>query len=235
MFKVENLSKSIGGKKILSNITFEVDHGQIAVFLGGSGVGKSTLLRVLNHLETYDSGSFSLDNVLLNLAQVNKEHIMGMVFQSFNLFEHLSVEENIILALVKLKEKSPQEASLITQGLLERYGLDHKAKSSVHKLSGGQKQRVAIARTVALNPKIICFDEPTSALDPRLTKQVAKYIEELAAQGRIVLLATHDINLIRYFPCTLFLMQEGSIVESVSNSEYHAEPSKYPKLCAFLN
>lgn len=235
MFKVANLSKSVPGRVILKDISFEIDHGQIGIFLGGSGVGKSTLLRVLNHLETCDSGTFTLDDQPLNLEQVNKNHTMGMVFQQFNLFENLSVIDNINLALIKLKGMSKSEADKVSMDLLERYGLAAFAERGVGRLSGGQKQRLAIARTIALNPKIICLDEPTSALDPLLTGQVAKYIRELANDNRIVLLATHDIGLIEQLEGKLFLMKNGAILESCLNSEYLDNPDRFTHLKHFLN
>lgn len=235
MFKVTNLSKSVPGRVILKNVSFEMDHGQIGIFLGGSGVGKSTLLRVLNHLETCDQGTFTLDDTPLNLELVNRDHTMGMVFQHFNLFENLTVIDNINLALIKLKGMSKAEANTLSMGLLGRYGLASFAHSGVGRLSGGQKQRLAIARTIALNPKIICLDEPTSALDPLLTGQVAKYIRELAGDNRIVLLATHDIGLIEQLEGKLFLMKEGSILESCFTSEYLEDPSRFTHLQHFLN
>lgn len=234
MFKVKNLNKAVNNKPILRNVNFEVEHGQVAIFLGGSGVGKSTLLRVLNHLEGYETGEFSLDEVPLDLTQVNKNHTVGMVFQHFNLFEHLSVEENITLALMKVKGISKQEAEEIASNLLIRYGLEDKKKSGIHKLSGGQKQRLAIARTLALDPKIICLDEPTSALDPLLTTQVAKSISELAADHRIVLVATHDMQLVKHLDAKIFLMKEGSIVESCLKKDYEEDPTAFPYLQCFL-
>jgi len=185
MFKVSHLSKKIGSKTIFKDLNFEIDHGKIAIFLGGSGVGKSTLLRVLNNLEGYNSGSFILDGFEINLASVNRNHLIGMVFQHFNLFEHLNAEENIILTLTQSKGMDKKEAKLAAHALLERYGLQDKATARIQNLSGGQKQRLAIARTLALNPKIVCLDEPTSALDPRLTSQVAQFITELAAENKI--------------------------------------------------
>ncbi len=236
MFKVDHLNKIIADRKILQNVNFEVNQGQIGIFLGGSGVGKSTLLRVLNNLETCDSGSFSLDDQLLNLTEVNKNHIMGMVFQQFNLFEHLTVEENITLALIKLKGLSRDEALVIAISLLKRYGLEAYCKTKVNRLSGGQKQRLAMARSVALNPKVICLDEPTSALDPLLTSQIANYIQELAKEGKIVLIATHDIGLVEQLTSAmLFLMQEGTIAERGSVEEYQKNPSSFPQLQKFLN
>lgn len=235
MFKVTNLGKNISGKVILQNVNFEIEHGQVGIFLGGSGVGKSTLLRILNNLENYDSGTFTLDDQPLNLTEVNRNHTMGMVFQHFNLFENLNVEDNINLALIKLKGMTKNEAQEVSTALLDRYGLLSFAKNRVNRLSGGQKQRLAIARTIALNPKIICLDEPTSALDPRLTGQIAKYIEDLAADNRIVLLATHDIGLIQKLHGKLLLMKKGAILETCLTNEYQDHPSNYPHLQHFLS
>lgn len=234
MFKVNHLSKKAGDKVILKDVNFEIDHGQIGIFLGGSGVGKSTLLRILNNLEACQTGTFTLDNTPLNLSEVNKNHTVGMVFQHFNLFENLSVEENITLALTKLKGMNRDEAASVASKLLERYSLADKSQNSIKKLSGGQKQRLAIARTIALNPKIICLDEPTSALDPRLTAQVSHYISDLAKDQRIVLLATHDTDLIKKLNGKIFFMQGGTIVETATTSDYTTNPSKYPLLCHFL-
>lgn len=234
MFKVNNLSKTIQNKKILKDLDFEIDHGQIAIFLGGSGVGKSTLLRILNNLESYDSGSFVLDESPLNLAHVNQSHTVGMVFQQFNLFEHLTAEENIIFTLIHCKGMCKKEAKQIANTLLERYGLQDKSKTYISHLSGGQKQRLAIARTLSLDPKIICLDEPTSALDPKLTNQVAKLIIELAAENRIVILTTHDMNLLEQLDGQLFLMEGGSIIESAQKRECIANPTSYPKIHDFI-
>lgn len=234
MFKVKNLSKTVRDKKILKDLSFEIAYGKIAIFLGKSGVGKSTLLRVLNNLENYDSGSFFLEDSQLNLAHVNYAHTMGMVFQHFNLFEHLNAQDNIILTLTNCKGINKKEAEHTANNLLKRYGLQHIAKTSICNLSGGEKQRLAIARTLAVNPKIICLDEPTSALDPRLTNQVANYITELAAENRIVLLTTHDMNLLEQLDGRLFLMEEGSITESASKNECISNPTLYPKLQNFL-
>ncbi|MDP1879401.1 MAG: ATP-binding cassette domain-containing protein [Parachlamydiaceae bacterium] len=234
MFKVKNLSKTIRNKKILKDLNFEIDHGKIAIFLGGSGAGKSTLLRILNNLENYDSGSFSLDDTLLNLENVNHSHTIGMVFQHFNLFENLNAEDNIIYTLIHCKGLTKDKAKAITEQLLLRYGLQDHAKSSVNNLSGGQKQRLAIARTLAVDPQIICLDEPTSALDPRLTNQVAKYITELAAENRVVILTTHDMNLLEQLEGHLFLMENGMIIENALKSNCMSNPKSYPKLHAFL-
>lgn len=234
MFRVHQLTKSIRERVVIKELNFEIDHGKVAIFLGASGVGKSTFLRVLNNLESYDSGSFSLDGQSIDLKRTPCNHTFGMVFQHFNLFEHLSVEDNIILPLVKCRNKTKSEASEIAFRLLERYGIADKAKMRSSKLSGGQKQRLAIARTLALDPKIVCLDEPTSALDPRLTTQVACYIRELTSENRIVLLTTHDIKLVEQLEGQLFLMEEGRIVEEAPREDYFVQTAKYTKLQRFI-
>jgi polar amino acid transport system ATP-binding protein len=234
MLKVSQLSKTIKNKVILKELNFEIDTGKIAIFLGGSGVGKSTLLRVLNRLETYESGCFNLNGNPLDLTKEQSTHSVGMVFQHFNLFEHLNAEENMMISLTKCKRMPYAVAKSITDKLLEQYELSDHAKSKISNLSGGQKQRLAIARTLAMDPKIVCLDEPTSALDPRLTNQVAKYIKELAAENRIVLLTTHDMNLLEQLEGHLFLMEEGTIIENTAKSNYMANPTAYPRLQHFL-
>ena len=219
----------------MRDLNLQVDHGQIAIFLGSSGVGKSTLLRVLNNLETVDSGSVELDGQTLALDQVNQNHTVGMVFQHFNLFEHLTVLQNITLALEKVMGQNVAQAQAVAYDLLKRYGLSDKAHVLPEKLSGGQKQRLAIARTLALKPKVVCMDEPTSALAPLLTNYVANNIKELAQQGYVLLVATHDISLLEKLSCTIHLMQDGMILESVKSHDFFAHPERYPVLQAFVN
>lgn len=235
MLKIHQLTKKIQNRTLLNNVNLELDQGTIGILLGKSGVGKSTLLRVLNNLEDYNSGSFLLDGTALNLKTINQSHTIGMVFQHFNLFEHLNVQDNIVVTLTQCKGMAPQEAKNIAYKLLERYGLQQHSKSSVHHLSGGQKQRLAIARTLALDPKIICLDEPTSALDPHLTKQVAQYIQELANEKRMVLLTTHDMHLLKLLDGHLFFMEEGTIVEHTSKKRWSSNPENTPKLSRFLS
>lgn len=234
MLKINNLTKSIQNKKIVNNLSLTIARGEIGVLLGSSGVGKSTLLRILNNLETIDAGEVMLDGSIINLKDVHTSHTVGMVFQHFNLFEHLTVERNITLALEKVAHKNPQESVEIARQLLTRYGLGDKADCMVSQLSGGQKQRLAIARTLALKPTIICLDEPTSALDPLLTTYVASNISELAAQGYIVLVATHDTSLLEKLSCTIHLMSHGAIIESARSTEFFAHKNKYPQIAAFV-
>lgn len=230
MFEVRGISKL----PILKNISFSVGRGEVAIFLGSSGAGKTTFLRALNHLERVDGGGCLLDGVPLDLSLVGKKATIGMVFQHFNLFEHLSVEENIMLALMEQQGKSKEKALLIANGLLEKYHLADKAKLNVKKLSGGQKQRLAIARAVALKPEIICLDEPTSALDPFLTLEVAKYIKDLASQNHIVLITTHDMGLVKALEAKIFYLQAGGIVESGYKKEIEVDPDSYPLLANFM-
>ena len=234
MLKINQLSKIFGSKKVLNNINLTVNKGEIAVFLGSSGVGKSTLLRILNNLETINSGSITLDDKELNLATINTTHTVGIVFQHFNLFDHLTVEQNIILPLEKVLKKNSADAIKIAHHLLHRYGLLDKNNKYAFQLSGGQKQRLAIARAIAMEPKIMCLDEPTSALDPVLTSYVANNIQQLATDGYIVLVATHDTDLIAKLNCTIYLMSEGTIIETARSEDLKNNPDNYPKIKKFI-
>lgn len=234
MLDIKNVSKKFGTKTILDHVSLQVNKGEIAVLLGASGVGKSTLLRVLNHLEIPDSGSFFLNGKPLDLNTVNQTHTVGFVFQNFNLFDHLTVEENITLALEKALGKSSAESNTIATQLLEHYGLADKAKVYPADLSGGQKQRLALARTLALKPKVVCLDEPTSALDPLLTAHVANIIQELAKEGYIVLVATHDTSLLERLHCSIYLMKHGKIVETSTSSELAKSSDSYPQIKNFI-
>jgi polar amino acid transport system ATP-binding protein len=221
MVSIEHLSKTCNGKAVLKNISLTVGAGSIALLVGSSGAGKSTLLRILNRLETYDSGSIQTTGAI------------GMVLQHCNLFEHLSVERNITLALEKVVGKTKAEAHNIAARLLKEYGLTDKALGSINRLSGGEKQRLAIARALALDPQIICMDEPTSALDPRLTRQVAGEIQALAHKGYSVIIATHDMALLDYLHCTLYLIDQGSVIETATTDELKTDPTVYKLLNSF--
>ncbi len=232
MLSIKNISKKFNTKQILKSITLDANKGEIALFLGSSGTGKSTLLRVLNNLEHPDQGMITLDGIPLKDNTIHQN--IGMVFQQFNLFENLTVQENIELALIKVRKQSPQQAHAIASGLLHEYDMVDKAHKYPAQLSGGQKQRLAIMRAIALKPKVLCLDEPTSALDPLLTASVAQTIASLAAQGLIILVATHDISLLRRLPCTIYLMQEGNIVEKATSKDFDHNPALYPKINAFV-
>ena len=235
MLNIKNLSKQFGTRKVIDNVSFSVPQGGIAVLLGASGVGKSTLLRVLNNLETIDSGTIYLNGKPLDLTAASKEHTCGMVFQQFNLFPHMTVLENITFPLEKSAGKSSNQAQHIALELLKRYDLADKKDTYPSQLSGGQKQRLALARTIALRPQIICFDEPTSALDPLLTTPVANTIQELANAGYIVLIATHDTALLNTLRCSIYLMENGKIVETAQSDKLSENATQYPLIAKFIS
>lgn len=235
MLAIKQLTKTYNHKKILDNVSLSVNRGSIAILLGSSGVGKSTLLRILNNLETYDSGSVLLDGKSLDLHTVNQHHTVGMVFQQFNLFDHFTVEENISFPLEKVLQTPPQQAQAIAQQLLQEYGLADKAHSAIGSLSGGQKQRLAIARAIAMKPIVICMDEPTSALDPMLTASIAKTINHLAQQGYIILVASHDIGLVQQLHGTIYLMDQGTIIEEAPTADFSKNPTQYKKINNFVS
>ena len=230
MLEIKNLSKKFHDKQVLNNVSLTVKPGEIAFLLGSSGVGKSTLLRILNRLETFDEGSITLNGKKLE----DQPHAVGMIFQQFNLFENMNVERNITFALEKVAKKKPEEAKRIAHSLLERYGLADKASMPMSSLSGGQKQRLAIARTLALKPFVICMDEPTSALDPLLTNYVAQAIQDLAHEGYIVLVASHDTALLRQLNSTIYLMDKGHIVQAAPSTTFFANENEFPLLKKFV-
>lgn len=234
MLSINGLHKIFGGKKVVDNICLDLKEGSITLFLGQSGVGKSTLLRILSGLEAADSGTISIKGKEIDRTSQRQDHAVGMVFQQFNLFNHKTVKENITLPLEKVLGKTSVDADQIAQELLERFNLQELRNVSVNSLSGGQKQRLALARTLAMKPYIICMDEPTSALDPLLTSYVAQVIADLAKQGYIVVVATHDTVLIDKLDCTVHLMRDGKIIESVQSADYRAHPEKYPHIKNFV-
>jgi len=227
MLSLKNISKQFHHKIIVDNVSFSVRPGEIIVLLGKSGVGKSTILRMLTGLESYDTGS-----ILYN-EQPLQSNLVGMVFQDFNLFPHLTVLENITLPLQKIAKKSISDSKKIGIDLLTTYELAAQANIYPQSLSGGQKQRVAFARTLAMQPTIICCDEPTSALDPVLTSKVAQEINKLANQGLIVIIATHDTELIKQMPCTIYLMKHGKIIETATSQALADNPDMFPDIKNF--
>lgn len=234
MLIIENLTKKYKNTLVLDSVSLCVNKGEIALLLGESGVGKSTLLRILNRLEKPDSGKVILDGTPLDLSSTSRDLVIGMIFQQWNLFNHLSVERNITLPLEKVLNKTHSDAQKIAHKLLTLYGLETKAYDSIMQLSGGQKQRLAIARALALNPKVLCADEPTSALDPNLTYFVAKNIQQLAQQGLTVLVASHDTALIAQLDCTIYLMKAGKIIEVAKSDDFRACRQNYPLINAFV-
>ncbi len=235
MFEIKNLSKKYTTNYVLRDINLLLKPGTIHILLGSSGVGKSTLLRVLNDLESIDSGSVFYNGNLVDISTMHEQHLIGFVFQNFGLFKHLSARENITLVLEKVIKLGKDEAQKKADILLDQFGLLQQAHLSVSKLSGGQKQRLAIARALSVDPRIICMDEPTSALDPLLTKHVAHQIQSLADKGYTLLISTHDMSLIENIDCVVHLMAAGSIKESADSRELKNNPKQFEYIYNFMS
>jgi len=234
---VENLCKNFGELVVLQDITETIHNGEKIVVVGPSGSGKSTFLRCLNLLETPTSGTITVDGVEITdpKTDINKVRShMGMVFQNFNLFPHLTVFENITLAPIQLKLMTQNEARDKAHYLLDRVGLMDKIDEYPGRLSGGQKQRIAIARALAMNPKIMLFDEPTSALDPEMIGEVLEVMLELATNGMTMVIVTHEMGFARKISNRVFFMDEGVIVEQGSPEQIFDNPQK-ERTRAFLS
>ncbi len=226
MIKVNNLHKSFNGKEVLKGIDEHIDKGEVVVVIGPSGSGKSTFLRCLNLLETPDDGDVIIDDEKINEKGVDVNKVrqkMGMVFQQFNLFPHLTVMKNITLAPVKLKKMTQAEAEKKGLELLERVGLKDRANDYPSQLSGGQKQRVAIARALAMDPEIMLFDEPTSALDPEMVGEVLDVMKNLAKNGMTMVVVTHEMGFAREVGTRLIFIDEGVVAESGKPEEVFAD------------
>lgn len=237
MIHVKNLCKSFGNNTVLDNIDYTINKGEKIVIIGPSGSGKSTFLRCLNLLETPNAGEIWFKDQLITNPKCNVDNIrqkIGMVFQHFNLFPHLTVLENITLAPVKLKLMSKTQAEELAFQLLKRVGLEDKAKAFPAMLSGGQKQRIAIIRALALNPEVMLFDEPTSALDPEMVGEVLEVIKELAIAGMTMVIVTHEMGFAREVGTKILFMDEGKIIEEAPPDEFFSNP-KHPRLVEFLS
>jgi polar amino acid transport system ATP-binding protein len=247
MVKAEQVHKSFGRLEVLKGISLEVRPGEVMCLLGPSGSGKSTFLRCINHLEKIDAGRLSVDGELVGYRQegdklyelperdiVRKRSEIGMVFQRFNLFPHMSALENIIEAPVQVKGVSKKQAVERAHELLERVGLGDRGGSYPSQLSGGQQQRVAIARALAMEPKLMLFDEPTSALDPELVGDVLDVMRELAAAGMTMVVVTHEIGFAREVGDTVVFMDEGVAVETGAPAEVFGNP-RHQRTKAFLS
>ena len=236
MIKIENLCKKYGDFSVLENISTEIHKGDVVSIIGPSGCGKSTFMRCLNLLEQPTSGKILIEgqDILDKKADVNKLRMkMGMVFQSFNLFSHLMIIENIMLGPVNLLKKTRQEAYDEGMQLLEMVGLASKAMNYPDELSGGQKQRVAIARTLAMHPDIVLFDEPTSALDPTMVSEVLAVIRKLASQGMTMMIVTHEMNFAKNVSNRVFYMDEKGIYEDSPPLQIFENPQR-PKTKEFI-
>lgn len=241
MITVKNLHKTFhtlgGDLDVLKGIDQNIEKGEKVVIVGPSGSGKSTFLRCLNLLEQPTEGEIWFEGEQINAPDCNTNLLrrkMGMVFQHFNLFPHLTVLQNITLAPVTLKLKTPQEAEQAAVQLLERVGLADKAKAYPVQLSGGQKQRIAIVRALAMNPDLLLFDEPTSALDPEMVGEVLQVMKELAADGMTMVVVTHEMGFAREVATRVLFMDDGQVLEEAEPQEFFGHP-KNPRLQDFLS
>ena len=237
IIKVNDLHKSFENVSVLNGITEEIDEGEVVVVIGPSGSGKSTFLRCLNLLEKPDSGEIIIDGEQINLPGVDVDLVrrkMGMVFQHFNLFPHLTVLDNITLAPMKVNRIDEAAAKAKAMELLERVGLTEKADDYPSSLSGGQKQRIAIARALAMDPEIILFDEPTSALDPEMVGEVLDVMKELAANGMTMVVVTHEMGFAREVGTRLMFIDEGKVLEKGTPDEVLNHP-KQERTKSFLS
>ncbi len=236
----ENIEKSFGSLKVLKGITGEIKRGEVVAVIGSSGCGKSTLLRCFNRLETINSGRLIVNGINLSQPTVNYNQLrqlrmqVGMVFQQFNLFPHLTVLENMTLAPRKVLGKTPKESAQLAGLYLEKVGLFDKASAYPEQLSGGQKQRVAIARSLCMNPQIMLFDEPTSALDPELVGEVLQVMQQLAAEGMTMAIVTHEMQFAKEVAHQVIFLDRGIVAEQGSAYEVLTNPQS-DRLRTFLS
>jgi len=227
MIVIKDLVKQFGPLRAVDGVSLSVPKGQVTVIIGPSGSGKSTVLRCINHLETPSGGEIWVDGKRLthNSKDINAVRAeVGMVFQQFNLFPHLTTLENVMLAQRVVRKRPPSEAERVARAQLERVGIPEKAGSYPAQLSGGQQQRVAIARALAMNPKIMLFDEPTSALDPEMIKEVLDVMLDLARDGMTMVCVTHEMGFARNACKEIIFMDRGKIVEQGEPSQFFAAP-----------
>jgi len=237
VISVKNLRKNFGKLEVLKGVNVEIKKGEVVVVIGPSGSGKSTFLRCLNLLEEPTGGEITFEGISITDKKVDIDNIrqkMGMVFQQFNLFPHLSVLENITLGPRKLKNLSVADANEIAFTLLKRIGLEDKANSFPSQLSGGQKQRIAIARALAMSPDVMLFDEPTSALDPEMVGEVLDVMKKLAFEGMTMVVVTHEMGFAREIADRVLFMDEGLIVEENIPAELFSNP-QHPRTKDFLS
>lgn len=237
LLKIENLHKNYGERGVLKGINLLLHKGEVLVILGPSGCGKSTLLRCVNRLERNDGGDIifqgrSIYDKEIKIREVRQK--IGMVFQSYDLFAHMTVIENILLGPVKSQKREKEEVLTLARTLLEKVGLGDRENSYPRQLSGGQKQRVAIVRALCMNPDIILFDEVTAALDPEMVREVLEVIKNLANQGMTMMIVTHEMNFARSVADKIIFMDEGVIIEESSPEEFFENP-KTDRAKQFLN
>lgn len=237
VMEIKNLQKSYGDNEVLKGVSLNIHKGEVVVILGPSGCGKSTLLRCINGLEEFQSGSISLNGDLMNTKQT-PWHLLrqriGMVFQSYDLFPHMTVLDNIMLGPVKAQKRNKDDIKIQAINLLKRVGLEDKTNSYPRQLSGGQKQRVAIIRALCMNPEIILFDEVTAALDPEMVREVLDVILELSNQGMTMAIITHEMKFAEAVADRIIFIDDGIIVEENTPKEFFKSP-KTERAEKFLN
>jgi len=227
MIEFRGVNKWFGTLHVLNNITLAIKQGEVVVVCGPSGSGKSTLIRCINKLEPIQGGDIIVDGISLNAPKTDLTKLraeVGMVFQQFNLYPHKTALENIILAPIKVRKQSRQEAEKIAQDLMAKVGIPEKLKSYPAQLSGGQQQRVAIARALAMQPKIMLFDEPTSALDPEMINEVLEVMTDLAREGMTMIVVTHEMGFAKKVSHRIIFMDEGSVIEEGTPETFFAHP-----------
>lgn len=217
MIKLDNVRKNYKTMRVLNNISFSVNNGEIVAIIGPSGCGKTTLLKCINGLEKVDNGKIIIEGHDITQKDFDLSKLrqnVGIVFQQYNLFPHMTVKQNITLAPLKVKKMKKNDAEILAMMLLEKVGLLNKIDSYPHELSGGQAQRVAIARTLAMKPNAILFDEPTSALDPHMTREVLEVIKRLKDDKMIILIVTHEMKFVREIANRVVFLHNGQIIEN---------------------
>lgn len=229
MIKINNLHKHFGKLEVLKGIDEHIEQGEVVAVIGPSGSGKSTFLRCINKLEEPTDGHLVIDGEDITNTNVDINRIrakVGMVFQHFNLFPHMRVIDNLILAPMKVKKMAKEEAIALAMNYLKKVGLEEKAQVFPNKLSGGQKQRIAIARALCMNPEIMLFDEPTSALDPEMVKEVLEVMRELAREGMTMMVVTHEMGFAREVATRVLFMDGGKILEQGIPQEVFGNPKE---------
>jgi polar amino acid transport system ATP-binding protein len=228
IIQIKDVKKRFGRVEALRGVSLDVSEGEVVVVVGPSGSGKTTLLRCINRLEEYEEGTIIVDGMTLdNTSNINAiRSEVGMVFQSFNLFAHLTALQNLMLAQCTVRKRSREEAERIGRALLAKVGIPEKAKAHPAQLSGGQQQRVAIARALAMNPKIMLFDEPTSALDPEMIKEVLDVMTALAKEGMTMVVVSHEMGFARAAADRVIFMDEGLIIEQGTPHDFFENPKE---------
>ncbi len=237
LIRVEGLKKNFGSNEVLRGIDTKICKGEVVVIIGASGSGKSTFLRTLNLLEKPTDGKIYLEDVDITDPKINinrHRQKMGMVFQQFNLFPHMTILDNMTIGPIKLLKKSKEEAQKKALELLKKVGLEDRADSYPNQLSGGQKQRVAIVRALAMEPEVMLFDEPTSALDPEMVGEVLAVMKNLAESGMTMVVVTHEMGFAKEVGTRIMFVHEGVIAEEAAPEEFFSNP-KHPRLKDFLS